>query len=683
MIAITGYLAVLVGVVAAARLAWDGFGVGRSAGHPSRVRTDAAVLLGAAVVAMVLLEAGILTHDFTIEYVATNTATTTPFIFLLASGWAALEGSIVLWGLVLALFTWLALRRLAPGDALGATAAGFLGLIAVFWFAMMATVSDPFRVCTEVVGGQCVAASVNPFVAAVAPLDGFGPNALLQNHILMAVHPPMLYLGYVGLSVPYAFAMAGLVRGDQGSVWLERTHRWTLVAWSFLTFGILLGAWWSYEVLGWGGYWAWDPVENAAFIPWLVATAFVHSAVVQRRRGMLQAWNLVLMIATFSLTIFGTFLTRSGTIFSVHSFSESPVGPALLGFLIVVVVGSLGVFLWRARVMASSPRLESLASREGVFLANNLLLTLFAFTVLIGTLYPILLEGFAGREVSVGRPFFDRAAIPIAFALLLAMGVGPVTPYRVARPAVVWERVRTPLTVGLLAGAGAVLAGVGSVPVIVVIVVACFVMAVLVRHFVLRVRARLAAGEGVPAAVAGMVGRDPGFWGGQLSHLGVALAALGIATTSGLAVRQDVTVAIGDSAVVGDYCVVYEGAWTRSDPHRTVDGVDVALYRSDCTTEVALLQPHVSRFPNTTQPVGTPAVHTGVIDDVYLTLSSGDATRVGLGVFVFPFMWLLWLGGTVTVAGGVLAFALRRRGGRAEPPLPERAAPSLVGSPDA
>ncbi|MDJ0962123.1 MAG: cytochrome c-type biogenesis CcmF C-terminal domain-containing protein [Acidimicrobiia bacterium] len=670
MIAVAGYASVLIALGASIKLVWDGWRAGRGAGNATAVRRDATVLFAAATASFVLLELAILTHDFSIEYVASNTATTTPFVFLLASGWAALEGSIVLWGFVLAGFTYLVARNLGDTDGLGTMAAAILGLVAVFWFGMMATVSDPFGVCTETLGGQCVASSVNPFAAAVAPAEGVGPNPLLQNHILMAVHPPMLYLGYVGMTVPFAFAIAALIRGDQGSAWLERTHRWTLIAWVFLTFGILLGAWWSYEVLGWGGYWAWDPVENAAFLPWLVGTAFIHSAVVQRRRGMLQAWNLILVIATFSLTIFGTFLTRSGTIFSVHSFTQSPIGPALLGFLGVIVVGSLALFAWRAHLVASSPRLDSLASREGVFLANNLLLALFAFTVLLGTLYPLLLEAFAGREVSVGRPFYDRATVPIAFALLLAMGVGPVTPYRVARGSVVWERTRTALIVALCAGAATVLLRVWSVAVVIVVSLAAFVIATILRHLGQRIAARRrSAGESYGAAFVGLVTREPGFWGGQLSHLGLALAAVAIATTSVLSTSEEVRIDVGQAAVVDGYCFVYEGLFTNPEPHRTVTGVDIRLYREDCSSEIGLMQPSVNRYPNATQPVGTPAVRTGLIDDVYLTITSGDANRVGLEILIFPFMWLLWVGGLLMVAGGFWAFVMRRRAPAAADPV--------------
>jgi cytochrome c-type biogenesis protein CcmF len=609
-------------------------------------------------VAFVALEAAILGHDFSIEYVAQNTSRSTPFVFLLASAWAALEGSIVLWALILAGFVWWVGRRVDDGDKLGIGALAVLGLTVVFWFGLMATASNPFQVCTEAFAGGvgCSTSSWFPLAAAEAPLDGFGPNALLQNHILMAVHPPMLYIGYVGFSVPFAFAISAMAQSLQGSAWLERTHRWTIVAWAFLTLGIALGAWWSYEVLGWGGYWAWDPVENAAFLPWLIATAFIHSAVVQRRRGVLQAWNLILVISTFALTILGTFLTRSGTIISVHSFTQSAVGPVLLAFLGVILFGSFGLFALRSHRIVSSARLDSLASREGVFLANNLILTLYGFTVLVGTMYPLLLEAFAGRQVSVGRPFFDRVTLPVAFALLLAMGVGPVTPYRMARGSVVWQRIALPIQVGLAAGLFTAIIGVRSVPVVVIVMLATFAIAVPVRHFAAQVRTVVVRGSSVPSAMRAVLRREPGYWGGQISHIGVALVAIAIATTTALALRAEVTVTQGDAVRVGEYCVGYVGPFNRVEPNRAVDGAEMILMRDDCSTEIARMFPRVNRYTGSNQPVATPDVRTGLVDDVYLSLNGARGDQIFLDVLVFPFMWLLWAGSAVTVLGGFWSY---------------------------
>jgi len=668
VIAVAGLLAILVSLGAAFTLAVRGLRAARDGDVvPARLVQPALVLLSASVASFLLLEAGILAHDYSIEYVANTTSDATPFIFLLASAWAALDGSIVLWGMLLALFTWLVVRNVGSGDRMGAGAVGVMALVGVFWFGLMASFANPFEVCTSAGQIGCSSSSWFPFAAAVSPLDGRGPNALLQNHILMAVHPPLLYVGFVGFTVPFAYAMAALWLRQAGSRWLDVTHRWTLIAWVFLTAGLVLGAWWSYEVLGWGGYWAWDPVENAAFLPWLVATAFIHSAIVQRKRGMLQAWNMVLVISTFSLTILGTFLTRSGVVFSVHSFTQSAVGPTLLVFLGVVIVGGFGLFAARADTVGSSPRLDSLASREGVFLANNLLLTLFAFTVLLGTMLPLLIEAFTGNQVTVGRPFFDRASIPIAFALLLAMGIGPVTPYRSARGDIVWERLRQGVAIGLAIAAGAVLIGVRSVPVVIAVALGGFVIATILRHFTIRVRAVQNSGGSLGGSAGRVLAKEPGYWGGQMSHVGIALMAVAIAASSGLAVRQTVQLGVGETAVVDDYCVGYLGPFTRTEPNRIVEGAEVALYRSDCSSLLRVMTPRLHRYPNSAQPVATPDVRTGLVNDVYLSLSglTEEGTLI-VEVFVFPLMWMLWLGGFITAFGGLFALRARRRS-RADP----------------
>ena len=656
MIAVVGYSGILVALGSSVALAVLGVREARSErATPRALRGPVYGLALGGLAAFVALELAIMSHDFTVAYVARNTATFTPFVFLFAAGWAALEGSILLWGLLLGLFTWLVYRKVRPGDGLGAGALAVMGLVAVFWFGLMATVANPFGICTEVVNGVCSASSWLPVGDAVAPADGLGPNPLLQNHILMAIHPPMLYLGYVGFTVPFAFAISALARGDQGRSWLDRTHRWSLIAWIFLTAGIFLGGWWSYEVLGWGGYWAWDPVENAALLPWIAGTAFIHSAIVQRRRGMLQAWNFVLVIATFSLTILGTFLTRSGVIASVHSFTQSAVGPALLIFLMVVLVGSLALFAVRAHVVASPPRLDSLVSREGFLLLNNLLLTLFAFAVLVGTLYPLVFEAATDDVVSVGRPFFDRAAVPIALLLLLAVGVGSVAPWRVARPGLLWKRVRAAVNWGLVAAAAAVVVGVRSVGVVLTVGLGVFVIASIIGWFIHQVGRARSDGLSVAGSVRKVFGNERGFWGGQVSHIGLALVAIAIATTSGLAIRSEVRLGVGETAQVGGYCVEYVEAFERSEPNRFTEGVRIALLDGSCADRIAVLEPRIHQYPNATQAIATPDVWTGLIDDVYLSLAGADGDRVVLQVFVFPLQWLLWVGGFIVVLGGVIA----------------------------
>jgi cytochrome c-type biogenesis protein CcmF len=651
MIALAGYLAIFIGLGAAIAVTVQGIRYSRT-GDASKLRLPVSVLLGAAIVSFVLLEIGILSADFSIAYIANNTSLTTPYLFLFAGAWAALEGSIVLWGLVLAGYIWLVWRQVRGKDGLGVLALAVMGAVAVFWFGLMATAANPFAVCTQAGSIGCVDSSWWPFAEAVVPVDGRGPNPLLQNNFMMAVHPPLLYIGYVGFTVPFGFAVAALIRKDFGRTWLDRTHRWSLIAWVFLTAGILIGAWWSYEVLGWGGYWAWDPVENASFLPWLTATAFIHSAVVQRRRGMLQSWNFVLVIATFSLTILGTFLTRSGVIASVHAFSQSVIGPLLLGLLAVIVIGSLGLFVWRSADIAQAARLDSLSSREGYILANNLLLSVFAFTVLFGTMYPLLVEAASGDEVAVGRPFFDKASIPIALLLLLILGIGSVAPWRVASPKVLWERLRLATVVGLIAGALAVGWGIDSLSVVVTIVLTFFVITAIAVRFVTVVHSRP---ESVFSAVPKVLRNEPGYWGGQVAHIGIALMALAIATTGGLATRDLVALEQGETAIVAGYCIRYVEPVSRVEPNRTVSGVRVEVLDRSCTNVIDTLEPRLNTYPGSAQAIGTPAVSTGFVNDVYLAIAGGSAERIELNVFVFPLQWLLWAGGAIVVFGGMFA----------------------------
>ena len=654
MTATVGYLAIIVAALGSIGIIIQGF---RGMRNPAlatsaKLQWPVYATVGGALLAMIALEVGILSDDFSISYIANNSATTTPFIFKVASAWAALEGSIVLWGLVLAGFVYTVYRgfaRRTEPDRLGAGALAVMGIVTLYFFVLMATVSNPFEVCVQPASIGCLEATHWPWADSLAALEGRGPNPLLQNHYLMAVHPPMLYVGYVGMTVPFAFAMAALMLGASGTEWLLRTRTWTLIAWGFLTAGIVLGGLWSYEVLGWGGYWAWDPVENASFIPWLIATAFLHSAVVQARRGMLQAWNFVLVIATFAATILGTFLTRSGVITSVHSFTQSPIGPALLWFLMVVLVASFGLFAARAHVVASSPRLDSLGSREGVFLLNNLLLTVFAFVVLTGTLYPMFVDAFTGSQVGVGRPFFDRLAVPLSFGLLLAMGIGPITPYRSAKPEVVWQRIKNPLRVALGAAALAVVFGYRTPWLVLFILASFFVMSVIVRNLYVSSRTVAQKREmSLPSAVLRTMRNDAGYWGGQISHLGVAILALGIAISANLTVEADITLTPGATESVAGFDITYVSPFTRQEPTRFVTGAQVEVARNGKV--VSELEPRLNQYPTSTQSVATPEVDASWGGDLYLSLKSIDAQRVTLGVFWFPFIWLVWVGGFIASA---------------------------------
>ncbi|MDG1365543.1 MAG: cytochrome c biogenesis protein CcsA, partial [Acidimicrobiales bacterium] len=390
---------------------------GRRPGWFREARLLAWVMMFAATAGVVVMERALITRDFTVAFVAEHGSSQTPALFNVATLWSALEGSILLWTLVLCGYVVAVVVKFGKqgDDPMLAWAMLTLFVVAGFFFALMVGPSAPFDRFDPPPG-----------------YDGPGPNPLLQNHILMAFHPPILYLGYVGFTVPFAFAIGGLCTGRVGEGWLLATRRWTVMAWGYLTLGIVLGAWWSYETLGWGGYWAWDPVENASFLPWLTGTAFIHSVMVQERRGMLRVWNLSLVISTFSLTILGTFITRSGVLQSVHAFVESGIGPWLLTFFAVIVVVSLGLIAWRGDELRAPGKIDSPVSREGAFLANNVLFAAFAFVVLLGTIFPLIVEAIDGRTISVGNPYFERMTMPIGFVLLFLMAVAPVLPWRKA-----------------------------------------------------------------------------------------------------------------------------------------------------------------------------------------------------------------------------------------------------------
>ncbi|WP_245773920.1 heme lyase CcmF/NrfE family subunit [Pseudonocardia ammonioxydans] len=651
-----GWTGLMLGLAGSVVLAVFGF---LAQFRPAAVRRQqlvvgAGFMLGGSALAMGALQVALLTDNFAVAYVAENHARATSTLFSITTAWAALEGSLVLWVLVLSGFTAVVMRGVRDtGDRLGAGALGVLGAVGAFFFGLVVLAGNPFEILAE------------------APADGPGPNPILADHVLMAVHPPLLYLGYVGLTVPFAFAMSALLGRVPGVEWLHRTRRSNLVAWSFLTAGLVVGAWWSYEVLGWGGYWAWDPVENAALVPWLVATAFLHSAVVQVRRGMLQSWNFVLVLAAFALTILGTFLTRSAVVQSVHSFSQSDVGPPLLAFFVVVVVAGFVLIALRADHIASHGRPESPASREGMFLLNNLLLSLFAFIVLLGTLYPVVLEAITDEQVSVGRPFFDRMAVPIGFGLLLAMWAGPVTPYRHASVAVVWGRTRVPLLLAALAAVAVLLAGVRSVGIVAVVALATGIAATTVRQVLVTAPAR------TPAGVWRLVRGRRGYWGGQLAHLGVALFAVVVAVSSGLADRSTVRLDRGESVAFAGYTLTFDYVDEHELPDRLVTDAHITVRAGD--EVVRTMAPRLNSFPGRPQAVGNPDVWSTPAQDVYVALGNLEPEQITLNLFRYPLMVWMWVAGGMVAAGGFWALSGPRRGARNPQPGTARTAEQVSG----
>ncbi len=590
------------------------------------------VVLAGAVIATFAMQRALITRDYSVEFVFDHGSSATPLLFNIATMWSALEGSILLWGLILAGYiatvAWRFRHRLE--DPLVAWALVTMFAVGVFFFGLMLSAANPFRGVVPPVG-----------------YDGPGPNPLLQNHILMAFHPPMLYLGYVGFTVPFAFAVAALVTGRVGEGWLVETRRWTLVAWGFLTAGIVLGAWWSYEVLGWGGYWKWDPVENASFLPWLTGTAYLHSVMVQERRGMLRVWNLSLLCATFALTILGTFLTRSGVVESVHAFSSGTVGPILLGFFAVVVAVSVGLIGWRGDQLRSPGRIDSPVSREGAFLANNVLFAAFAFVVLLGTVFPLIIEALNGERLSVGVPFFSRMTMPIGFALLTLMAVAPVLPWRKGTGEVLRDRLWWPAWGGVATLVLALALGATGPTVLLAFGLAGFAAGSAVRQLALAARRQ---------GWRGFVGRANG---GMVVHLGTILVAVAFAASTSYIRQAEVTLAPGASSTVAGHEVTYLGSRTVEQDNRVEVISEVRVDGG------RVYEPRLNRYRMGGMTIGTPSVRVGPTEDVYLSVSSSPDPVTGevtIRVIVQPLVVWLWVGGIVMVVGTALSlFPGRRR----------------------
>jgi cytochrome c-type biogenesis protein CcmF len=498
------------------------------------------------VAAMAILEAAYLRSDFSFALVAQNSSTDTPTFYKLTAVWSSQAGSLLLWVLLLSLFSSAVLfltRRRHRETAPWATAV--LGVVAVFFLTLLVFVEE-----------------ARPFTAlAPAPPEGAGLNPLLR-HPAMMFHPPLLYTGYVGFTIPFAFAIGALIARQTNADWIRSTRRFALVAWTFLGFGIMLGALWSYTELGWGGYWAWDPVENAALMPWLTGTAFLHSIMVQEKRGMLRRWNVSLVIVTFLLAITGTFLVRSGILDSIHAFGASTVGGWFLGFICVAVVGSFGLVLARWEDLRSEATLDSLMSREAFFLLNNLVLVALAFVVFLGTFYPLVSDA-VGEERTLGPSWFAGGITPLAIALVLLAGVGPLVAWRRVTLARLRRALLVPVAVAVatLAAALVLSPGIGGLDDAAAAVIACFAaftIAVVGQELWRGARARrVMTGDAWPAALAGLVGRNRRRYGGYIVHAGIAFLFLGVAASSAFVEQRDVRLSPGDSVEVGGYELTY------------------------------------------------------------------------------------------------------------------------------
>ena len=598
-------------------------------------------------VAVAALEWALFHHDFNVEYVAAYTSRNLPIFYTWSALYAGQKGSLLFWASVLSLFGSLAMLLTARRHrALLPYVAGVVCTVATFFISVM-------------LFGQA-----NPFHRlAYTPLDGSGLNPQLQNPG-MVFHPPMLYLGYISITIPFAFAMAALLSKRLDVDWLVAIRKWTLLSWLFLSVGICLGMWWAYVELGWGGYWAWDPVENASLLPWLTMTAFLHSVMVQEKRGMLKKWNLALIIGSWLLSIFGTFITRSGVISSVHSFTQSNVGYFFLFFLIAAATASFTVYARRLPLLAAETKLESMVSREASFLFNNLLFVGIAFSVLWGTLFPILSELVQGTKVTVGPPFFNQVNIPLGLAPLGLTGIGPLIAWRRASLPNLQRQFAVPVTVGVFTALVLLVGGMRDFYALMAIALGAFVAATVVQEFARGTRARHRQyDEPYALALGRLLGRNRRRYGGYIVHTGMVILFIAFA---GMAFKSETeaTLRPGESTVLKS-----PYGWTYTFTHLGVSQYD-ALNRqvTAATLEIARdgkrlgvltteKRQHVDGLGRPTfQPSTEVGIRSDLREDLYVVLA-GLVNGTEQAVFRFtinPLVWWVWYGGMIVALGGLI-----------------------------
>jgi cytochrome c-type biogenesis protein CcmF len=623
--------------------------LGRWQDDPALARTitrSTYALCAALAVASLALWKGLLTHDFNIEYVAQYTSRNLPLSYVFAAFWAGQKGSLLFWAAILSIFGAIAQsvtsRRHA---ALLPYVAGITNAVVAFFVVTMLFSANPFE------------------RLSFTPEDGRGLNPQLQNPG-MTIHPPMLYLGYISITIPFAFAMAALLSRRLDTGWIHAMRKWTILSWLFLSCGITLGMWWAYVELGWGGYWAWDPVENASLLPWLTMTAFLHSVMIQEKRGMLKRWNVALIVASFLLSIFGTFITRSGVIASVHSFTQSNVGYFFLGFLLLAA-GFAGTLLYlRWPLLEPEARLESMASREAAFLFNNLALVGIAFSVLWGTLFPIISEAVRGTKITVGPPFFNRVNVPLGLLLVALTGIGPLIAWRRASLANLQRQFVGPVAAGLAAAGALLLAGIRDFYAVMAWVLAAFVLGTVVQEFHRGVRARRRMhGETALTALARLIGRNRRRYGGYVVHLGIITY---VSAFAGMAfkVSQEVTLSPGESVEVRSpyghtFRFTHLGVSQYQQLNRFVSAATLEVKKDGVpdgriTSEKRQHKDSFGR--NTFEPSTEVGIRTNLREDLYVVYagSVNGTDRATYAITINPLVLWVWLGAAILIAGGLI-----------------------------
>ena len=640
-----GRLALLLGfgcsVFAVGSIAW-GLRTGLSGPLRSGRRAVWAVC-GLALLAVILLERALLARDMSYRYVAEHTSKDLPLHYAFTSLWAGQEGSLLLWLLILSAygsaFLFAYRKRLDPFyDAVAMVVASVM----VFFTALLSFVCSPFR------------------ILATPPPDGMGLNPLLQDPGMM-IHPPILYTGYVGFIIPFGFAIAVLLLNRSGTRWIEEVRRWTLFCWGFLGVGILLGARWAYIELGWGGYWGWDPVENASLMPWLVGTGFLHSVMIEQRRGMLKSWNIVLIVLTFELSIFGTFLTRSGVLTSVHSFAESNIGPWFLGFILLSSTIATALILYRKALLESENRMEAIVSREGSFLFNNVLFVALTFATFLGTTFPVLSEAVTGTKISVSAPFFNRVNVPIALALLLLTGAGPVLSWKRATASVLQRNFVLPVFMGALALLIALPFGVTGVYPLVCIFAAAFVTTTIVMEFARGVQARRAVeASALPGQVAHLVQKNKRRYGGYIVHAGMVILFVGVLGSSVFQKESHGPLRNGEALRLGPYTLTLRGVTEGQKQNATYTTAILDVNRGD--KFVGRVHPSKAMYTKAQQPMTEVALRSTPAEDLYMILGGvNEDGTTSIQAYINPLVSFVWVGGLVMVLGTLIAASDKMR----------------------
>jgi cytochrome c-type biogenesis protein CcmF len=591
----------------------------------------------------------LLQHDFSVKYVAQVGSRATPTIFTIVSLWSALEGSILFWGAIMSgyLVAFMLVYRKEHGRYMQLSL-GVMAAVATFFAFLIAGPANPWT------------ALPNP------PLDGPGPNALLQNHILMIIHPPMLYLGYVGMVVPFGIAAGALLRGELGDAWMIPLRKWTLVPWMFLSIGIILGSWWAYAVLGWGGYWAWDPVENASFMPWLTATAFMHSTMVLERKKSLKLWTLALALGSFVLTIIGTFMTRSGVFNSVHSFTQSDIGPTFLVFIAVLMVFSVALLAVRGHLLVAESHLETVVSREGSMLLNNLVFAALTFVVLLGTVYPLATEALFHKKITVGEPYFNQMALPLSLAMLFLMGVGPMLPWGAPDGKVLRSQAIIPGAIGLATAGFSFFMGFRGLMPLTAFALGGFVTATTLRELLLPAQQRMSEQkEDAMTAVIRSASRARRRFGGYVVHLGIVAIVMAVAASSAGKVHSTGQLKKGQTLDVGQYKVRFDGLTTGKEPHREWVAANVSIIAPDGTIveHHSAEAPRMNYYERSNDPIGSPMVQGSAVRDVYVSLLAFDmkGETASFNAWVFPLVGWIWYSIPILVLGTLIALWPQRK----------------------